>query len=124
MERAKFLLTKYLDNQASEEEVREILQWLRNNEHNELLLQQVWEQQERAAPAANLRNMWMAIESATQPPVRKMYAWRWWAAAVLLFVVCGLWFVVDRRNAKQPAVTQIPGIKDVAPSIEKWTVRI
>jgi transmembrane sensor len=115
MERAKFLLTKYLDNQASEEEVREILQWLRNNEHNELLLQQVWEQQERAAPAANLRNMWMAIESATQPPVRKMYAWRWWAAAVLLFVVCGLWFVVDRRNAKQPAVTQIPGIKDVAP---------
>jgi len=46
---------------------------------------------------------------------------RWWAAAaVLVFIVCGLWFIVGRNRSGKPSVAVAPKAKqDIAPGGDK-----
>jgi transmembrane sensor len=51
--------------------------------------------------------------------VRPLYS-RWWAAAaVLVFVVFGLWFLVGRDKVEQPSVAATPKVQDIAPGGDK-----
>ncbi|MHA4811807.1 FecR family protein [Flavitalea flava] len=119
MERIKFLLSKYLANQAEEEEIQEILQWLRNHEHNEALLQEIWEQQPSPAPAADLQRMWMNIEASTLPvPILRLPFLRrnWQAvAAVFLLLVSGGWLLVNNHNHTTPAGQPPVAVQEIAP---------
>lgn len=114
MERINFLLSRYLDNQASDEEIHEMLDWLRKNGHNEDLLQQVWEQESRETPVADLQRMWMNIETTTTP-VRRVYFRSWWAAAAVILAVLatGAYFWTQRtpktQVAAMPAGDVLPG---------------
>jgi hypothetical protein len=96
MQPIKSLLERFLSNEATSEEVAEILAWLRNNESNEALLQEVWEEQRLATPPADWQRIWMQVDAATRPlaePVRRTYSIRrLWPA-----VAAGLIFLVVRR---------------------------
>ncbi len=51
---------------------------------------------------------------------RMLYLRRWMAAAaVLLFLVFGLWFVVGRGGAEKPSVALAPKVEDIAPGGNK-----
>jgi transmembrane sensor len=57
-----------------------------------------------------------------QPKVVPLYrrtAFRMAAAAVLLFVVCSLWFVVDRRSANMPGTGPVAVVHDLVPGSNK-----
>jgi len=117
MERINLLLSRYLANQAGPEEIREMLQWLRENEHGDMLLQEIWEQQTSAAPAADLQRMWMNIEASTLP-VRKIHFFRrnWQAvAAVLLVLATGAYLLVSNRKSAGPPAAGFVVARDIAP---------
>jgi transmembrane sensor len=121
MERIKFLLSRYLANQAGQEEIREMLQWLRENEHNPSLLQEVWEQQPSAAPAplADLQRMWMNIEASTLPVHRVHFLTRNWqaVAAVVLGLAAGVYLLVSTSTNKVAGSATSPSLaaRDIAP---------
>ena len=130
MERIKYLLSRYLTNQAEQQEIQEMLIWLRENEHNELLLQEVWEAQPVTAPPPDLQRMWKNIEVSTlpveempaeeQPPVRKIRPYRrYWpaAAAVLFLLVSGTYLFVNLTHKKNVALAGFKPLvaKDIAP---------
>jgi len=120
MERIKYLLSRYLANQAGPEEIREMLQWLRENGHNGSLLQEVWEEQSFLAPAADLQRMWMNIEAATQPvyKVHFLRRNRWAVAAVLLLLTASVYLLVSKYENKKagPASVAAPMVvRDIAP---------
>ena len=132
MQPIKSLLERFLSNEATPEEIAEILAWLRNNESNEALLQEVWEGQRLATPLADWQRLttapvdwqriWMQVDAATRPlaePVRRVYSIRrlWPAvAAVLIFFAVGLFLLVRRQGATGSGGVQITaGVPDAAP---------
>lgn len=122
MERIKFLLSRYLSNEAGPEEIREMLQWLRDNEHNEALLQEAWQQQPSLAPAADRQRMWMNIEASTLPadqPVRPIHFlqrnWRAVAAVLLLLAASAYLLVSNSSRSAGPTAPASITANDVAP---------
>ena len=123
MERIKFLLSRYLSNEAGPEEIREMLQWLRENEHNEALLQEAWQQQPSLAPAADLRRMWMNIEASTLPvdqPVRRVHFLHrnWRAVAAVLLLLAGSAYLLvsnSRSSGAGPTAAASLTTNDVSP---------
>ena len=122
MQPIKSLLERFLANEATPEEIAEILAWLRNNESNEALLQEVWEGQQPATPPADLRGIWMQVDAATRPlavPVRRTYLIRrgWPAvAAGLILLVVGLFLLTRHQGATGSGGVQIiAGVSDAAP---------
>ena len=122
MQPIKSLLERFLSNEATSEEVAEILAWLRNNESNEALLQEVWEEQRLATPPADWQRIWMQVDAATRPlaePVRRTYSIRrlWPAvAAGLIFLVVGLFLLIRRQGATGSGGVPITaGVPDAAP---------
>ncbi len=125
----KSLLERFLSNEATPQEIEEILAWLRNNESNEALLQEVWEEKRPvleakgpAIPPADWQRIWMQVDAATRPlaePVRRTYAIRrlWPAvAAALILVTAGLFLLIQRQGATgSGGVSVITGVADVAP---------
>ena len=67
MQRIQTLLQRFLANEANPEEIRELLQWLREHDHNEQLLQEAWEAQARETPQADWQRIWMQVDAATRP---------------------------------------------------------
>ncbi len=124
MERIKFLLSRYLANQAAPEEIHEMLQWLRENEHNEALLQEAWQQQPFTAPAADLQRIWMNIQASTQPvdqpPVYKVhFLQRNWRAIAAIFILLAvsvylLMSNANRHKTGQATPSQVAA-RDIAP---------
>jgi len=140
MERIKYLLTRYLTNQADQQEIQEMLVWLRENEHNESLLQEVWETQTIAAAPVDLQRMWKNIEASTLPvqgispsenraeltpaeeipPVRTIHPLRrYWpvAAAVLLLLASGTYLFVNVTHKKNAGFAGLKPlvVKDIGP---------
>jgi transmembrane sensor len=122
MQPIKSLLQRFLSNEATPEEIAEILAWLRTNEHNEALLQEVWEEQRLATPPADWQDIWMQVDAATRPlaePVRRTYPIRrlWPAvAAALILLVAGLFLVIRRQGATGSGDMPITaGVADAAP---------
>jgi transmembrane sensor len=107
------LIRKYASGTCTEEEKALVESW-----HLKELAESVHTPAEEQVSAAHERTreaIARHMHAARRVRVARSLWFRVAAAAVLLFVVGGLWFVVDRRNTKQPSVTQIPRIKDVAP---------
>ncbi|SEW19601.1 FecR family protein [Chitinophaga arvensicola] len=105
MERISYLLQQYLSDNASIEEIQELLQWLRDNPDNAPLLQQALETSPVSGPAANKDRMWNVISAATRP--RKIHPmWKVAAAAVLaggIYAGIGYW---HHPAVKQPLLSQ------------------
>ena len=122
MQPIKSLLERFLSNEATPEEIEEILAWLRNNESNEALLQEVWEGHRLATPPADWQRIWMQVDAATRPlaePVRSIYSIRrFWpaVAAGLIFFIVGLFLLIRRQGATGSGGVQITaGVPDAAP---------
>jgi transmembrane sensor len=132
--RLAFLFQAYIDKTATpaeREELMELLQQTENNEQLRNLLTSTWQQYtSNNQPfsdsegddmlAAILQQGRLSKPTAVMAPQPAKRPWRMLAAAVLLFMVCGLWFVVGRRNAEQPAAMQAPGAKEsIMPGTDK-----
>src|SRR6478735_3587794 len=117
----QYLLQQYLNDRATEDECMQLFEALQQNEVDwESMLVQLGLQQEHD-PAYQQSDFTVMIEQIIQnrPVKRKVHIIRWWmAAAVFLFVVFGLWFVVDRSKSK-PAETTLPAVAhDVMPGTQ------
>src|SRR5690349_12228502 len=117
-ERIQHLLQAYAQQNCTAEEVQEL----------NALLEDDWNRIElgRQAPHIDWEKMYRQIIPA---PVVKMPSKKWYrivAAAVLLgFVVCGLWFVVERNKTKQPGLVIAPRADDIkAPVINRATITL
>jgi transmembrane sensor len=107
-------LQKFAANKHSVQEQQDFRQWLMTADEesirevtlqyeaviNNLVVDDVPDQQLMARIEAGIDK----VDNRKPAPVRRILVWvRYVAAAALLFVVCGLWFVVDRPK-KKPAV--------------------
>jgi ferric-dicitrate binding protein FerR (iron transport regulator) len=113
MQRIHYLLTQYLSNQATEAETREMLQWLRENKHNEALLEEAWKEHGGQAPAADRQRMWANIEASTAPASVRLLSRRTLyrlsaAAAVVVLAVAAVYLLRQPHlpTALPAAVTQ------------------
>ena len=130
MERIRLLLSKYYADQASREEMEEMLRWLQDHRHNAQLLQEVWEAEAPEAPAAALEGLWARIELETAPagqpqspaikhpaqvrPLRRQ--WWWAAAAAIILLSAGTWLLNSQHEAaKTPAISSASPAPDIAP---------
>lgn len=117
------LLQFYFDNQLTKEQEQELFALISAGTHDEeikLFMDRSWS---RLAAHYTLpdTDKDIILRSIFHRPIRRVplfkRAWfRYAAAAVLLFVVCSLWFVVDRRGGEKPVVVQTP--VDIAPGRE------
>lgn len=117
----QYLLMQYLNDRATEDERMQLFEALQRNEIDwESMLVQLGLQQEHA-PAYKESDFTAMIEQIMQnrPAKRKVHIIRWWmAAAVLVFVVVGLWFVVDRSKGKPAETTLSAVVYDVMPGTQ------
>lgn len=124
------LLSKYYADQASREEIEEMLRWLQEHRHNAQLLQEVWETEAPEAPPAALEGLWSRIELETAPagqpqtpaikhpaqvrPLRRQ--WWWAAAAAVILLSAGMWLLSPKHEAaKTPAISSASPAPDIAP---------
>ncbi len=106
MERTVFLLSRYLANEATAEEIREMLVLLRKSDHSEELLHQAWDRFPGAASEARRAWMWKNVEAATLPAVRVRPLWRWgWAAAILFLLATGAAYFWMQDNLQPPPLS-------------------
>jgi len=134
MDRIELLLSKYLANEASEEEIQELLRILRENEQdmtlpgedggNEALLEELWKEhvsreQPSPTPPASLQRMWMQIEASTAPLQKTYFLRRHWqsVAAILILLVAGAWFLLVRHRPVRVNSLAAPAVavRDAAP---------
>ncbi|HHM21459.1 MAG TPA: DUF4974 domain-containing protein [Bacteroidetes bacterium] len=109
------LIAKYLAGEASAQEQEQLFAWINSNETNRQFFEEVQHTWQLARPAAlpppfraDLETAWAKIDSATSsPPAKKRPAgktFRIWkkttarsiAAALLLFIGVGLWWLAQR----------------------------
>src|SRR5438477_11486696 len=114
----RYLLQQYLEDKTTEEERLQLFMELQRPDVDwEELLLQVALQQEKD-PQYRESDWTAVIAQIVQQPARKQKVYflqRWWmAAAILLFVVFGLWLVVHQNNVKPASTTPTP-IADVLP---------
>jgi ferric-dicitrate binding protein FerR (iron transport regulator) len=117
-----YLLQQYLQDKATEAERMHLFQALQENEADwESFLVQIGLQQP-PDPNYNQSDWTAMIARIVQQPTRKprVYAvTRWWmAAAILVMVVGGIWFLADRSKHKQPSIVAVPVVPDVMPGKE------
>jgi transmembrane sensor len=110
-------LADYPEKKEAVEKARSLLQ--------SIAFKESWpaeEQVERSLTNA-LKSINQADKTAPVPEkraiVRPLYKTWWAAAAVLVFVVFGLWFLVGRDKVEQPSVAATPKVQDIAPGGDK-----
>jgi ferric-dicitrate binding protein FerR (iron transport regulator) len=116
------LFEKYMNNNCTKAEWEELLQLVREETHEQDLSKAFKAYWDQINPAASDTEHWnekfrqMMQETKTSAPVVSMHKRRRWtawiAAAVILFVVCGLWFVVSNRSQDAGHKSQV-AIHDV-----------
>jgi transmembrane sensor len=122
-ERINHLVRVYAGNSATDEEVEELFEWLRLHPENEQIQTQLEKMAAIASPGEGYDPQYwepfvQKVLTTKKPPVRRIGTrWRYAAAAaaILVFVVCSLWFVVGRRGSGKQAIVQTPAVQDVAP---------
>src|ERR1044072_7372414 len=117
----QYLLQQYLNDRATADERMQLFEALQRNEVDwELMLVQLGLQEERD-PAYSPGNYTAMIEQIMQnrPAKRKVYVIRWWmAAAVLVFIVLGVWFMTGRTGNKPTTAAVTPAAQDVMPGTQ------
>jgi transmembrane sensor len=117
----QYLLQQYLNDRATADERMQLFEALQRNEVDwELMLVQLGLQEERD-PAYSPGNYTAMIEQIMQnrPVKRKVYVIRWWmAAAVLVFIVLGVWFMTGRTGNKPTTAAVTPAVQDVMPGTQ------
>jgi transmembrane sensor len=121
-ERITYLLQRYLHRQISEAELHELTAYFLENDDN-TAFHAAFEKLMTTGPYPETISQadrdaifqQIAGEPAAVAPVRRLRIWRMVAAAAILFMVYGLWFMVDRRGGSAPAVVDTPVVKDVLP---------
>lgn len=117
------LLQKYLDGQCSMAETEELYAWLQtSSSHRSLLvtMQREFEQamNNRHEIPAELsdRIEKRLLEEITHHKIVKINRWRWVAAAAVVLLIGGIYFL---RTTPSPEVTPVVLNKDVAPGTNK-----
>jgi transmembrane sensor len=117
----QYLLQQYLNNRATDEERMQFFEVLQRNEVDwESMLVQLGLQEEQD-PAYRHSDFTAMIEQIMQhrPVKRKVHVIRWWmAAAVLIFIVSGVWFLVGRTGSKPTTVAVTPDVQDIMPGTQ------
>jgi transmembrane sensor len=121
------LLQLYFNGSITPEQKEILAGWIQEHggtEQFEQLMQQSWQQfQPAGVVAGDKAGEWLqhilaeanAAKTITME-TKPRGAWmRWAAAAVLLFVVFGLWFMVGRRGGDAPKVAETTAVHDVPP---------
>jgi ferric-dicitrate binding protein FerR (iron transport regulator) len=125
-ERIHYLLKRYADNDASAEEVEEMLALLRTSGGEEALKEmvaEIWkEEEEPPVSEKDWGRMWSSIhqEMATRP-VRRLSVWGRVAAVLLLMggVSAAYWKLTRTEKKAAPVAMVHGGKKDIAPGGNK-----
>lgn len=117
----QYLLQQYLNDRATDDERMQLFEALQRNEVDwESVLVQLGLQEEQD-PAYRPGDFTAMIEQIMQhrPAKRKIHVIRWWmAAAVLVFIVLGVWFLVGRTGSKPTTAVVKPAAQDVMPGTQ------
>ena len=113
----QYLLQRYLQNNATEEERMQLFRGLQRADVDwETLLTQAGLQHE--PDVAYRESDWAAmLDRIVQEPTRKRNVFfmnRWWmAAAALVLVISGVWWLGSRSKQVQPATSPLATVQDV-----------
>jgi ferric-dicitrate binding protein FerR (iron transport regulator) len=123
-ERIRYLLDAYTSKKATVLEEQELMEWVQDAQEDSELktyVQEVWNQHNHGTEFSyvNWDRMFEQVIGRDKIPIVPMYKRRgpwikWVAAAVILFVVCGLWFIVSRKSQVAGGKEQVAKANDVA----------
>lgn len=110
------LLTAYLNNNCSPQQVEELMQWLQQDASNRLLLQSIQAEFYKAmeasveAPAETSNRLRANLLLSIQPPVNKVYKRIYFrivaAAAIILLAIGAGWFFLYKKDAGKNVAKQ------------------
>src|SRR5689334_14806230 len=98
------LLTAYLNNTCTPQQVEELMQWLQQDASNRVLLQSLQTEFNKAmdasaeAPAETSNRLRANLMKAIQPPVKRSYKrmyFRIAAAAAIIMLALGTWWLLQ-----------------------------
>lgn len=122
--RLKELLDKYLEGNATEQELLDVDSWYRSFENHNGLTEQLSASQRTALEQLLFLRISREISAATTPAkVVKAPFRRWWAAAgVLLLLGAGGYFVLNNRSVNKPAAPTVAVMEAGRSGIKKLSL--
>jgi transmembrane sensor len=126
------LVGKYLRQELTEEEQKQLNEWINENDDNKTLFEKWTDTQELMRNISDWerlekgkQDVWqkMDVGAAEKKPRSRLLSFQWWkyaaAAAIILFLSLGgyLWYQNNNKNAKvaKTDIPQVPIINDVKP---------
>ncbi|MBV4359252.1 FecR family protein [Pinibacter aurantiacus] len=121
--RINYLVRQYATNQATDDEIEQLFEWLRLNEKDEVLQMQLEEMASSTSPDASYDPMyWEPVISqilrTERTPVRSIgKRWVRYAAAVILIVGVGgtAFFLINKSKTEKPVASNVKTNNDLPP---------
>ena len=98
------LVFKYLQNEASEEEVVQVLNWIEKSEENKLAFIELKKMWLFITPNSDAKNLfdWNQLKNQFPTQRRKFYSRKWGYVASIAVILASLSYFFTKTNSLQP----------------------